>query len=34
MQEYVMPEVGFFLSKILLEKVADTKDTLKVLSES
>jgi hypothetical protein len=30
MQEYVMPEVGIFLSKILPEKVVDMKDTLKV----
>jgi hypothetical protein len=34
MQEYVMPEVGIFLSKILPEKMVDTKDTLKVSSES
>jgi hypothetical protein len=34
MQEYVMPEVGIFLSKISREKVVDTKDTLKVSSES
>lgn len=34
MQEYVMPEIGIFLSKILLEKVVDTKDILKVSSES
>ena len=30
MQEYVMPEVGIFLSKMSLEKVVDTRDTLKV----
>lgn len=29
MQEYVMPEVGIFLSKISLEKAVDTKDILK-----
>ncbi len=34
MQEYIMPAVGIFLSKISQEKVVDTKDTLKVLSES
>jgi hypothetical protein len=34
MQEYVMPEVGIFLSKMSPEKVVDTRDTLKVSSES
>jgi hypothetical protein len=34
MQEYVMPEVGIFLSKMSPEQVVDMKDTLKVLSES
>jgi hypothetical protein len=34
MQEYVMPEVGIFLSKMSPEKVMDTKDILKVYSES
>jgi len=29
MQEYVMPEVGIFLSKISPEKVVGTKDILK-----
>lgn len=29
MQEYVMPEVGIFLSKMLPEKVVGTRDTLK-----
>jgi hypothetical protein len=34
MQEYVMPEVGIFLSKMSPEKVVDTKDKLKVSLES
>jgi hypothetical protein len=34
MQEYVMPEVGVFLSKMSPEKVVDMKDTLKVSLES
>lgn len=34
MQEYVMPEVGIFLSKMSPEKVVDTKDILKASSES
>jgi hypothetical protein len=29
MQEYVMPEVGIFLSKISPEKVVGTRETLK-----
>ncbi len=29
MQEYVMPEVGFFLLKVSQEKVVDTKDISK-----
>jgi hypothetical protein len=29
MQEYVMPEVGIFLSKMSPEKAVDTKDILK-----
>ncbi len=29
MQEHVMPGVGFFLSKVSLEKVVDTKDKSK-----
>ena len=34
MQEYVMPEVGIFLSKISPETAVDMKDILKVSSES
>ena len=34
MQEYVMPEVGIFLSKMSPEKAVDTKDILKASLES